>query len=371
MTAFWYLLIYTSVVSFFGTAIKKNEKIRRGNNYDYKSISLFFAIMSFVLLFVLVGARSGYNDTWSYRIEFERYITTDLNQIKDFFIENHKSKYFKTLEVIFKHYISENYNVWFFVLGFFQIGAIVKFFYKFSNNFFLSSYLYIASTSFTWLMSGIRQFLAVCIVLYGVDWLIQRKTAKFLLLVLVASLFHVAALIWIPVYFICASKPWSWKMILFVVGIFGILFSLDTFTNILSDVLEDTNYSGLAENLSTGEGMNVIRLAVNCVPWVLALFCKRDIEKENNTFLNICVNLSLISSALYLVASFTSGIIVGRLPGCFTVFDLTLIPWILDKYFSPSIRFMLKFACVVLYLAYFYYAITHTPNIYESTLLGW
>lgn len=358
MAIYWWILIYTSVVSLFGTIVNKlNRKNPVKSEYyiDKRCISIFLAVLTFGLLVFFVGCRSEFNDTYYYRDLFENYITGNLSQIKEIYLSESKSKYFNIIQCLFKHYISDDYIIWFFAISLFEIGAIIKTFYKYSCNYFISSYLYITSGSFVWLMGGIRQYFAVCIVLYGLDFLIERKTVKFIALVLFASLFHVAILIWIPIYFVCISKPWNLKIILFAILSVGIIFSLDNFTSILDNILEETNYSDLTSHFAEGNGMNYIRFLVTCVPWLLSLVCKKQIAEEDNLFLNISVNLSFISSVIYFVGIFTSGIIVGRLPVCFNIVNLILLPWLLEKYYKQITGAFLKFSCYILYFLYFYY----------------
>lgn len=370
MTVYWWILIYTTIISFVGSSITRTRQGNTNKNVN-KSISLFMAILTFALLVYFVGFRSEFNDTYYYRQVYNGYITGDLSQIKDIWAEDSKSKYFNILQCLFKRFISKDYTVWFFFLAIFQIGAVIKLFYKYSCNYAMSSYLFITSTSFVWMMGGIRQFFAVCIVLYGFNYLIERKMIKFISLVLIASLFHVSALIWIPVYFICTSKPWGWRIILFVLGAITIIFSLDAFTNVLDNILADTNYEGLTNHFGSDDGVNPIRVLVSSVPWIIALLFRRRIEEENNLFLNISVNLSLISSAIYFIGMFTSGIIIGRLPMYFMLSNYILLPWLLDVMFKQPTKSIVKFACIVLYFAYFYYdMVIGGTGHYGSEVLG-
>lgn len=358
MAVFWSILFYTSIVSFFGSTVNRigrRDPLKKEYYSDKKNISLFCAILTFALLLFFVGCRSLINDTYLYRDVFENYISGDLSQIIDLWNGESKSKYFYIVQVLFKHFVSDNYTVFFFALGIFQIGAIIKLFYKYSDDYFMSSYLFITSGAFIWLMGGVRQFLAVTIVLYGIEYLIQRRTTKFMIIVLIAALFHVSALLWIPVYFVCTSKPWSLKIMLFILGIASLIVFMDSFTSLLDEVLVDTNYSELTDHFQEGNGGSFLRFLVSCVPWVLAFVCRKQVEEENNLFLDISINLSVISSSLYLVAMFTSGIIVGRLPIFFMLTNYLLLPWLLNKCFSPSIKFLLKLACIILYFIYFYY----------------
>ena len=374
MTVYWLAFAYTSIVSLFGTFVynqKKRKSLYDISLGDNKSIGLFFAILTFAFLIIVIGCRSEFNDTYYYRDVFKNYITGNLSQIKTIWVSDSKSKFFLIIQCLFKHYISKDYNAWFFALAIFQMGAVIKLYYKYSVDYFLTSFLYVASTSFVWLMGGTRQFFAVSIVLYGIDYLVDRKAVKFLALVLIAALFHVSAIVWIPIYFICTGKPWSWKIIAFIVGMVLIIFSMDNFTDLLDEVLEDTSYSGMASNFDSSNGVNAMRVLVTCVPWGLALLCKKQIEDENNVFLNICVNLSVVSSAIYFVGMFTSGIIVGRIPMYFMLTNYLLIPWILNKYFSQSMKFIMKTACIVMYFLYFYYdMVIKGTGHYGSELLG-
>lgn len=358
MTVYWSIFLYTTVVSLFGTYVKRNndEKLlNEDNNADSKSIGLFFAILTFALLIFFVGCRSEFNDTYYYRDIYKNFVTGNLSQIKEIWDSESKSKYFLIIQCIFKKFISKEYNIWFFALAIFNMGAVIKLYYKYSIDYFMSAYLFIASASFVWMMGATRQFFAASIVLYGIDLLVERKTFKFLLLVLIASLFHLSALVWIPIYFICTSKPWSFKMLAFIFCIIVIILFLDTFTGILDDLLEETTYANISEKFDPSKGVNGIRVLVTCVPWLLAFFCRKKIAAENNMFLNICVNLSVVSTAIYALAMFTSGIIVGRIPMYFMLTNYILIPWIINKCFVAENKMFLKFACIVMYFLYFYY----------------
>ena len=358
MTVYWWIFFYTSVVSLIGTNITKKSQITSLNDRKIendKNISLFFAILTFALLIFFIGCRSEFNDTYYYRDVYKNYITGNLSQIKSIWQEDSKSKYFLILQCFFKCFVSKEYNIWFFALAIFSMGAVIKLYYKHSNDYFMSAYLFIASTSFVWLMGGTRQFFAVSIILYGIDYVAERQTLKFLILVLIASLFHISALVWIPIYFICTSKPWEFKILAFIVCMVVILFFINTFTTLLDEVLEETNYAGITSNFNRSNGVNGIRVLVTCVPWVLALMCRKQIEAENNTFLNICVNLSVVATAIYLLGMFTSGIIVGRLPIYFMLTNYILIPWIINKYFAKLDKILIKLVCIIMYFFYFYY----------------
>lgn len=373
MTIFWWVLAYTCAISGVGTLIRQNAS--RGvldERKNQKSISLFFAILAFAFLLVVVGFRRSYNDTYAYYDMFI-YSDTGWEAIKAVFLSNVKSKTFTVICLLFKTYISDNVYVWFFAVAIFQLGAIIRLYYKYSTNYFFSCFLFMASGAFTWLMAGIRQYLAICLVIYFIDFLLERKTIPFLIVVALASFIHISAIVWIPVYFVCTSEPLSFKMFGFALAVVGMLLFLDTFTNVLENFLTDTAYEGMTQRFSESTGVNPIRVLVSAVPWLLALVKRKELRKKATPFINILVNLSFIASAIYFFGIFTSAIVVGRLPMYFIPFNMILLPWVIDNLYEDGKGFgkAIKIATVAFYLGYFYYDIfAGSEEQYVSEVLG-
>ena len=78
----------------------------------------------------------------------------------------------------------------------FGIGSIIYFLYKNSSNFPLAIYLFISLNYYSFCMSGMRQMLAIAIIVIGIEACLKKQhTIYYLLIVLVASLFHTSALL--------------------------------------------------------------------------------------------------------------------------------------------------------------------------------
>ena len=59
--------------------------------------------------------------------------------------------------------------------------------------------------------------------------------------------------------------------------------------------------------------------------------------------------------ALYLLASVSSGIYIGRLPIYTTLVGYIAVPWLIDHMFTIRSAQLIKFAMIGAYLIFFYY----------------
>lgn len=78
---------------------------------------------------------------------------------------------------------------------------------KYSSRYLMSFFLFLASTDYiSWMFNGIRQFTAVTITFIGIKFILDKKYAKAIVLILIASLMHQSALLMIPFIFIAQEK---------------------------------------------------------------------------------------------------------------------------------------------------------------------
>lgn len=105
---------------------------------------------------------------------------------------------------------------------------------RYSKNAFLSVFLYVNFFLFYLDMNFIRQAIAMSIICFAYGFLRDKKFWRFLLLVLIASLFHFTVLYMVPVYFVCLLKVNS-RTILFY--LFGLLYYFMLSEGLLNFVL--------------------------------------------------------------------------------------------------------------------------------------
>lgn len=325
---------------------------------------VFFAPIIF-----FTGFRSYVGDTATYIATFQ-YVYPDNLQLLDF--ENLKDAGFVILSVLYKQFISTNYVGWLLIISVISCVATMKGFLHYSEDFGMTCFLFIATTTFTYLLNGMRQYICIAILFACTYMVLQRRYIAFSLLVLLLSTIHQSAIIFLLVIPMVNSKPWSVRMTL--VTLAGIIFALgfDTLFPAVSTVLENTQYEGYVDYINTsGVGSNIIRLFIAIIPVWMAFYGRKIVEREADRFIKLSVNMSVINMCVYMVATVSSGMAVGRVAAYFDIYNLVLLPWLINHVFKGSTRAMVKTACFGVYIVYFWFQMVVTWHIsYGSDFLG-
>ena len=167
------------------------------------------------------------------------------------------------------------------------------------------------------------------------------------------------------IIFLAQGKAWNKKTLLFIAGILLIITGVDQFTQLLQNVLTDTQYSDMTTNeiWTTDDGTSFIRVLVYSVPAVFAFLGIKYIEKSGDPVVNLAANMSIVTAGLYVVSMFTSGIYIGRMPIYTSLYSYILLPWIFEHAFnerSKKLMYALTCGC---YLVFFYYQMHATWGI--------
>ncbi|MEZ7500929.1 EpsG family protein [Psychrobacter sp. Arc29] len=109
---------------------------------------------------------------------------------------------------------------------FFITGAIVVFCYlnvikRYSANYLFSVYLFVTLNFYTFFFNGLRQGIAMAIFALAIPYMLERKLIPYMLVIVLASLFHITAIFMIPFYFLVHLRiKLSYKLIATFVGSF-------------------------------------------------------------------------------------------------------------------------------------------------------
>lgn len=345
--------IYMSMIGWIALIAFLRYLSYGGRNVPEKT-SLFTAVAVFAYIIFWVGMRSGVADTATYIYGFERTKTGFFEIISELFSSESKSPGFNAFNVFFKTYISTDYHWWLMTIAIVTGVLVMMALYKKSENFLLSSYLFMTMLTFFWMLNGMRQFIAVSIIFYFFPLIEQRKMFKFFIVVLLAALIHYTALIMIPIYFIVTAKPWSLQIFVFVIALMVAVVFIEPLMASMESAMSDTAYGGHFAQFEEDDGVNPVRVAVALVPVVISIWKWKKIESMNNVYINILVNMSLVTAGVYLIGVFTSGIMIGRLPIFTEVGNLILIPFLLKNCFEPNEKKFMYPACIVGYFLFFY-----------------
>lgn len=318
--------------------------------------SYLFAVTAVLPIILWAGFRegAGYVDTNAY-IRFYEMVPTGMAELSVFLKSYGDDPGFTIFTSLIKLLFGESYTPFLLITATVQCLIVAFFLRKYSSNFCMSFFLFVASADyFSWIFNGMRQFFAVVITVAGFRYLLEGKRVKYVLIVLLASTIHMSALLMLPVMLVVRGKPWNLKTILAIMLTIGILFATSQFTSILNQMMQNTQYS---ESVSSwdDDGTNPIRVMIHAVPTVLAFIGRKQIAEQKNSVMSLCVNMSIISTMLWLVSMVTSGIYMGRLPIYAGIYNYILLPYEIDVVFDKRSARVVKDFAIVMYLAFYYY----------------
>ena len=227
----------------------------------------------------------------------------------------------------------------------------------------VSFFLFIASTDYmSWAQNGVRQFLAVTIALLATPFMLKKKYIPAILLIILASTMHQSALLMIPLMTIAQGKPWNRRTILFLLLALVAILYVGKFTSLLDNAMKETQYANMVNDWTSwgDDGTNPLRVLIYSIPAILSFIGLKYIQEANDPVINLCTNMSIISSGIYLVSMVTSGIFIGRLPIYASLYSYILLPWEIEHIFMRKSARLVMVVAVVAYCGFFYYQMRFT-----------
>lgn len=337
-------------------------KVQRTEYVCGEKVQRYYPLWAFLIYLPLViwsGFRGYVGDTGAY-MEMFREIPSGLRNIPSYMDTIEKDKGFYLFSAVIKNLISDNVNVYFIILALIQVALLIKVYRKYSPNYIVTFFLFIASTDYiSWMFNGIRQFTAVTITFFAFEYILKKKYVPAVLIVLFAALFHGSALLVLPFIFIAQGQAWNKKTILFIIAVIVAVMFIGEFTDILDTLLAETQYKNVVSDWQEfqDDGTNIIRVLVYAIPSILSLIGLKFIKYADDPVINLCTNMSIASVGFYVVSMFTSGIFIGRLPIYFSLYGYILLPWEIEHMFSEKSVKLVYLAMIAGYLGFYMYSI--------------
>lgn len=357
LTNYWMLLIWLLTVGLFLNVVipKTLVTVEGKSEYRWGKFSAFLLVLPYI---IWAGFRTdSFGDTPVYRMSFYS-VADSLSSLPSYAASQTKDAGYYVLSSLFKILISNSSVVFFLAIAAFQLFCIMKTYRKYSSDYWMSIFLFIVSTDYlSYMHNGMRQFIAVCGIFACLDWIIKKEYFKTIIVILLLSTIHQTALIMIPIIFIIQGKAFNKKTILLIFLTLIVLVGVNEFTSFLEDALKETQYNDIMTNeiMQNKTGTNILRVIVYSVPLLLSIVGKRYIDEANDSLINLCVNCSVITTALYAISAVTSGIYFGRLPIYTSLTGYILLPWLINRMFEKKSAVLVKFMMYGFYFLFFYY----------------
>lgn len=288
---------YITIISVFYTSLltqvvnKKKLDSFLVNKQKMQNNSIFVFITAAILICV-AGFRSGVGtDYWQYASGYDKYISNIWNAIFDF-----KEPGINIIAKI-SSLIYDDYSMMFFIASTITVGLSVWTISKYSNTFAFSILLYIFTGAWNGSFNGVRQYLACAVIFAGHRYIIDRKFIKYVFVVLMASAFHITAIVMIMLYFIPLKTIDFKKITLLTIAVILALYSYD----IVFGIVETIKGKPIIMHSYMVTKVNYFRIAVACAPLPLYFFftLKKNLSVEDIFYINVL----FVNATLMLVTS--------------------------------------------------------------------
>lgn len=331
------MIVYFLVVFMVGICFT----VRNSNLAVQKRTKEFWYILAWIILFLVLALRYNVGTDYPhYARNYRFYIAMDL----DF-----SDALGASLIAKFGSIFYDDYAMWFFIMGVITVVPCALIIRRESIAVCLSSILYVVLCCWHTSFNIVMQSAATSVLLLGLPLLRERKFVKWCLLCLLATLFHVTAVIMIPVYFLITPKvTWTRSITLLFIGLaitllYDELFALmETISGKASETVDST-YGSLQ--------LNSLRVLVNCAPVVLALMLLKYLDLKDPKFC-LLFNLSMFNAVLN-IGTMNSAYL-NRFTVYTIIYNALFIPY-LAKPFKRKSRIIFWSVLLLLYGAFWAY----------------
>ncbi|SMC98042.1 EpsG family protein [Sporomusa malonica] len=319
---------------------------------EQRMLKSFFVFFTAIILALVAGLRWGVGaDYFQYALNYSGYSASNLTELVQFEIG------IRVISVV-SQYLYDDYATMFFIASLLTIGLFVFTIAKNSNMFVFSILLFIFIGSWNGTFNAVRQFLACAVLFAGHRYIIERNFLKYLLVVGIATAFHVSAIIMLPLFFIAARKVDFKQILLLTFAVIILIFSYDYLFTV-AGILKDSTIE--MDSYMTTQ-VSIWRVAVNFAP--LGLLLLRTGNDKMITDFNFYLNMLIINAAV--MAATMNSAYLARVGIYTTIYTTIALPKILERFDSKT-AMILKFIIVSCYAIYWYIEVSANPSLNDFT----
>lgn len=315
-----------------------------------RSLDLPLIVMLLWLCF-FCGLRTAFNDTEAYIMGFQNSETVE--QLFADKINLLSNPLYYLFAAFFRHHISDNYHLFLLTIAFFCIISTVRFIRRHAHNFTFSMLLFFALGMYLSNFAAMKQSIAMAILLFAVDNLLEKKYIRFYLIVILAALFHTYAIMYavLPLF---TNKPWT-KITYLTIG--AMLFVLFTFESTITEFLEYADELGKdisATEVFETDSINVFRLAVFSIPVLLSFAFQGRLNRNMPPIMCLMMNMSILSFLVMCLGLNSAGNLFGRSAIYFEMGTVIVLPWIIWRLFEEKSAMFITTVASVCYAVFFW-----------------
>lgn len=329
-----------------GWKLIANSLYKNSNNHEY--INRFVIVATGISLFLMIGLRSkelGSTDSRQYCYYWELLHEFSFEELVSYSKDSRLEIGFLGSVWLLSHIPLFAPSQYIFVISGFVISfCVCKFIYRYCDDVTLGLTMYICLGLYTFMVQGLRQAIAMSICMLAVRYCIERKLLKFILMVLLASLFHQTAIVFCIVYFLYGLNL-EMRTLLHV-SILCIIMAF--FSTKIIDIMN--SFFGMKYGIAVESG-GFVAVAIYLIILILCGLLAGDNKKD----LNYCFffYLTLLGFSVYVVR-YIGALAAERISFYFMIGQLISLPSTLRSMDAKSKK-LLKIAIMGLSFLLFAY----------------
>lgn len=331
------IFLYLFIIAFLSMTLPKNNRGKK-----------LFIYLSSGLLILLSSLRSisfG-TDVPGYIISYNLLYYSSLQEIWNNFIESEgKDPFFYLFSKIISS-LGASPQLWLTIISLIFLLAIFKMIYKYSPEPLLSIVAFISLGYFYFSLTGLRQTLALAMIVFSYKYLRERSLIKFISIVLIGFLFHSTAIIFLIAYPIANAKIGLKQTSGILLALIAAYFFKDNILSLLLLLSNEERYIYYIENGST---LSISGFVIQLFIYFFCLYYRKGaIEKNssNSTLYNLLFLGLVFQSLSVVIAEFF------RISMYFSIFSIILIPLALSNEKNKNKKALIYFSILCALISY-------------------
>ncbi len=315
MTAFTWMVILVVLAAFLLQGnVKGNKK---------------FIFVAFLILFCVMGLRDvntvgndSSGTTGSYPVSYRNIGQTEWSELSGRGENNYNVGFSYLMKAVYE-LTDGDYQAFITIISLFIMFSYMRFIRKYSTSPIQSVLYFLGLIYFTFMFDALKQAMAMSVLLFAFDAIIDKKPIKFILLVLLAAAFHFPALIFLPAYWIGRMKIGSSYLILLAV-LLALTFVLrDQLLNLMLGAYGGSDIEGSMEGIRFLRNKSLVMIFI-----VIAAIVLRP-PTEGDTVYNACLIFAGVSIVFQTFCGYNN--IFERLADYYFHTAIVMIPLVFEK----------------------------------------